>query len=74
MKGPFNCVMPYSMPDKEAMDFYHTNGVKVIYTLKDVYHGASRLFRNTIKTDEDERKFIAKKVKMFKNYPALLAW
>ena len=74
VKGPFNCVMPYSMPDKEAMDFYHTNGVKVIYTLKDVYHGASRLFRNTIKTDEDERKFIAKKVKMFKNHPALLAW
>ena len=74
VKGPFNCVMPYSMPDREVMDFYHTNGVKVIYTLKDVYHGACRMFRKTIKTDEDERRFISNKVRMFKNHPALLAW
>lgn len=73
VKGPFNCVMPYSMPDKNAMDFYHTNGVKVIYTLKDIYYGISHAPKH-IKTAADELKFITKKVKMFKNHPAMLAW
>ena len=73
VKGPFNCVMPYSMPDKKGMDFYHTNGVKVIYTLKDIYYGTSRVPKH-IKNDADERKFIQNKVKLFKNHPALLAW
>ena len=73
VKGPFNCVMPYSMPDKDAMDFYHTNGVKVIYTLKDIYHGTSRVPKH-IKNDADERRFIQNKVRQFKRHPALLAW
>ena len=73
VKGPFNCVMPYSAPDAEGMDFYHTNGVMVIYSLKDVYYGTPRAPRN-VKNAADERNVIRRKVKMFKDHPALLAW
>lgn len=73
VKGPFNCVMPYSAPDAEGMDFYHTNGVMVIYSLKDIYYGTSRAPRN-VRNAADERNVIRHKVSAFRNHPALLAW
>ena len=73
VKGPFNCVMPYSAPDAEGMDFYYTNGVMVIYSLKDIYYGTSRAPRN-VRNAADERNVVRHKVSAFKNHPALLAW
>lgn len=73
VKGPFNCVMPYSAPDLEGMDFYHTNGVMVIYSLKDIYHGTSRAPKN-VRNAADERNVVRSKVTKFKDHPALLAW
>ena len=73
VKGPFNCVMPYAAPDKEGMDFYHTNGVMVIYSLKDIYYGTSRAPKN-VKNAADERNVVRHKAKLFKGHPALLAW
>ena len=73
VKGPFNCVMPYAMPDLETMDFFNTNGVMVIYSLKDVYFGTSRAPKN-IRTAADERSVVEDRVRRFKEHPALLAW
>ncbi len=73
VKGPFNCVMPYSPPDREGMDFYHTNGVMVIYSLKDIYFGTVRAPRN-VRNAADERNVVRAKVSAFKGHPALLAW
>ena len=73
VKGPFNCIMPYAAPDDEGMDFYHTNGVKVIYSLKDIYYGTSHSPRN-VRNAIDERNVVKWKVQKFKDHPALLAW
>lgn len=73
VKGPFNCVMPYAAPDREGMDFYHTNGVMVIYSLKDIYYGTSRAPKN-VRNAADERNVVRLKAKLFKDHPALLAW
>ena len=73
VKGPFNCVMPYSAPDAEGMDFYHTNGVMVIYSLKDIYYGTSRAPKN-VRNAADERNVVRAKVSAAKSHPGLLAW
>lgn len=73
VKGPFNCVMPYAAPDAEGMDFYQTNGVMVIYSLKDIYFGTPRAPKN-VKNAADERNVVRDRVSRFKEHPALLAW
>lgn len=73
VKGPFNCVMPYSAPDRDGMDFYWTNGVRVIYSVKDVYAGATKAPASV--TDEASADaFVQSKVDAFRDHPGLLAW
>ena len=72
-KGPFNCLMPYGAPNKEKMDMAHNAGLKVIYSVKDIYSG-TRWAPKGVKTLEDEVSYIKQKVEVFKNHPALLAW
>ena len=73
VKGPFNCVMPYSAPDRAGMDFYWTNGVMVAYSVKDIYAGAARAPASV--TDEASADaFVQAKVDAFKDHPGLLAW
>jgi len=71
--GPFNCLMPYGQPTTEQMDLAHKFGLKVIYTVKDIYHGTGGCPPN-IKTDADELAHIRGKVEQFGRHPALLAW
>ena len=71
--SPFNCLMPYGAPDQEQMDLAQQLGLKVIYTVKDIYHGSAYCPEN-IKTTEDERAHIEAKAKAFREHPALLAW
>ena len=73
VKGPFNCVMPYEAPDKDGMDFYWANGIRVIYSVKDVYAGANRAPK-CVTTEKEADAFVQGKVDEFKNHPALLAW
>ncbi len=68
----FNCLMPYGMPTKEQMDLAHARGLKVIYSVKDAYAGATWCPRE-IKTPDDERPFVEKRVTAFRDHPALLA-
>ena len=73
VKGPFNCVMPYQAPDAVGMDFYWTNGVMVIYSVKDVYAGAKHTPRSVTSEDAAD-SYVQAKVDAFKNHPGLLAW
>ena len=39
-KGPFNCLMPYASPgSKDLMDLCQAHGIKVIYSVKDIFSG-----------------------------------
>ena len=73
VKGPFNCVMPYEAPDAVGMDFYWTNGVMVIYSVKDVYAGAKHTPKSVTSEDAAD-SYVQAKVDAFKNHPGLLAW
>ncbi|HJN17576.1 MAG TPA: hypothetical protein QGH10_18870, partial [Armatimonadota bacterium] len=69
----FNCLMPYDAPDEAEMDLVDEHGLKVIYSVKDIYHG--HIYSDSgIETIEDERAFIADKAERFRNHPAMLAW
>ena len=73
-KGPFNCLMPYQAPkSSDLMDLCHAKGLKVIYSVKDIYYG-TRWAPKGITTEEDEVRFVKDRVARFKDHPALLAW
>ena len=72
--GPFNCLMPYHAPKSpELMDLCHEKGLKVIYSVKDIYRG-TRWAPKGIATEEDEVRFVRDCVARFKDHPALFAW
>ena len=73
VKGPFNCIMSYQAPDAAGMDFYWTNGVRVIYSVKDVYAGAGHAPKS-VTTEAEADAFVQAKVDEFKDHPGLLAW
>lgn len=72
-KGPFNCLMPYGSPSTNQMDLCHAYGLKVLYNIKDFYHG-TRWAPKHIKTAEDETAAVKRAVELHRNHPALLAW
>lgn len=69
----FNCLMPYGSPSREQMDMARDRGLKVIYSVKDIYVG-SRACPKTIKTTADEEDHVRGKLRAFRDHPALLAW
>ena len=73
VKGPFNCVMPYQAPDAVGMDFYWTNGVMVIYSVKDVYAGAKHA-PESVTSEDAADSYVQAKVDAFRDHPGLLAW
>ena len=62
-EAPFNCILPYQPPSWSQMDLCEARGLKVIYSIKDVYFGA----------DEKELADGAV-IRKFRRHPALLAW
>jgi hypothetical protein len=71
--SPFNCLMPYGAPDKNGMDLCEKKGLKVIYSVKDIYSGMASC-PPSIKTEADEEVFVKGKTEAFRDHPALLAW
>lgn len=72
--GPFNCLMPYISPKtSEMMDLCHDKGLKVIYSVKDIWSG-TKWAPKGIDSEADETAFIMDRVERFKNHPSLLAW
>lgn len=73
VKGPFNCVLPYAELTRSQLDFAHENGLKVVYSLKNLYRGYG--FQPFPMADEaEETAFVSAKVASVKDHPALLAW
>ncbi|HQL71730.1 MAG TPA: hypothetical protein PLD58_01040 [Phycisphaerae bacterium] len=71
--GKFNCVMPYGSPNREQMDMAQRLGMKVIYSVKDLYVGSTHCPRH-VKTTADEERAVRDRLKEFRDHPALLAW
>ena len=73
-QGPFNCLMPYNAPNaRDLLDLCQEKGLKVIYSVKDVFSG-TRWAPKGIDTEADEVRYIADRVARFKDHPAVLAW
>ena len=71
--GPFNCIMPYSLPDEEKLDLAMAHGIRIIYSIKDFYAG-TRWCPGFIKTEADEEPKVRERVRRFRDHPALLGW
>ncbi len=69
----FNCIMPYGRPTEAQMDLAHAHGIKVVYSIKDFYHG-SRWCPGFIKSVAHEEIKVREYVRRFRDHPALLAW
>lgn len=72
-KSKFNCLMPYGSPTRPQMDLAHKLGLKVIYSIKDWYAG-SPFCPPSIRTVADEEPMVRRRVREFRDHPALLAW
>ncbi|MEW6357845.1 MAG: hypothetical protein AB1696_16040 [Planctomycetota bacterium] len=71
--SPFNCLMPYGSPNREELDQAQASGIRIIYSIKDYYAGTQYCPKH-IKTPEDERPAVEKKVAEVKDHPAIMAW
>ncbi|MBM3858802.1 MAG: hypothetical protein FJ395_04025 [Verrucomicrobia bacterium] len=68
-KSPFNCIMPYADVGRAGVDLAHAHGIRVIYSVKDLYVG-----RRGIKTQAEARQRITQTVNALKDHPAIIAW
>lgn len=71
--SPFNSIVYYHPPSEAEMDALHARGLKVVYSLKDVYAGMPGAPKG-VNTEADERRFVGDAVRRFAGHPALLAW
>lgn len=86
-ESPFNCVMPYGSMElkldessldgvaaiREALDACHAGGLKVIFSIKDVFAGTP-WEKTAFFGARGEEAVIEKTVRSFRDHPALLAW
>ena len=73
-EAPFNCVMPYAEPTREALNRCANAGLKVIFSLKDVYRHKTWAQKKGINTERDEEDYVTRRINEFKTHPAVLAW
>ena len=74
VKGPFNTIASYLPLDAVEMDFFHTNGVKVIYSVKDMHPGMPERAPSTVTDEATASAYVHATVNAFQSHPALLAW
>ena len=74
--GPFNCAMPYWPADKGDLDRAQAAGIKIMCNVKGCWGGTKDEYYTKcgVKTDEDARAYVLRKVDEFKSHPAFLAW
>ena len=78
--GVFNALQTYEKAmTPEILDLYHSKGLKVMASVKDIYipepDGLPVAFcPPTVKTKEQETKYVTEVVERCRNHPALLAW
>ncbi len=71
--SPFNCMMPYDMPDASSMDRAHAAGLRVIYPIHK-YHPFKKRRPEGADTPQKADALAEAKIREFKDHPALLAW
>jgi hypothetical protein len=69
-KSPFNCLMPYADIGRAGADLAWSNGIRVIYSVKDLYP----CLRKTLKDSAAARQTIAQRVASLKDHPGIIAW
>jgi hypothetical protein len=78
-RAGFNCAMPYAFsrldPERagDLLDMAHRHGIKVIYSIKDLYAGM-RYTPRWLKTEEEAEARVRQVVERFRSHPAVLAW
>lgn len=68
-RSPFNCLMPYVDIGRSGLDLAQSNGLKVIYSIKDLYEG-SRNLASREAADAAVRRTVA----ALRDHPAIIAW
>lgn len=77
--SPFNTIMCYGInvggtnTVREYLDYAAGKGVKIIYSIKDVYEG-TRWFHQPVLGWRGEENIVCNVVQTFRAHPALLAW
>lgn len=77
--SPFNTIMCYGInvggtnAVREYLDYAAGKGVKIIYSIKDVYEG-TRWFHQPVLGWRGEENIVRNVVQTFRAHPALLAW
>lgn len=69
-KSPFNCIMPYADIGRAGADLAWSNGIRVIYSVKDLYP----CLRKNLKDAAAARQTIAQRVASLKDHPGIIAW
>lgn len=78
--GVFNTLQTYEKSmTREMLDLFHTNGLKAVVSVKDIYipepDGTKFTFvPDSVKTKEDETRYVTEIVNRCKDHPALLVW
>lgn len=67
-KSSFNCIMPYHPISRESLDLLYANGIRTIYSVKDLYEGLA------VKSDAEGRQKTIEKVNALKDHPGIMAW
>ena len=71
----FNCLMPYTRIPTSKMDLLHKNGIKVIYSIKDLFFNmAGCTCPPEITSEADEEPYILDNCEAIRKHPALIAW
>jgi len=68
-RSPFNCLMPYGNIGRDGLDLAWSNGLRVIYSVKDLYVGHAGL---TSRDAADEA--VRRTVESLRDHPAIIAW
>jgi len=71
-QSPFNTIVPYSFPDRRAMDLCAERGLRVLYNAN-VYYG-TRWALGQVGSEADEDAWVEGKARDFRGHPALLGW
>ncbi len=67
----FNCLMPYTMISREKLDNAYKNGIKVIYSVKDIY---PNMQWSKIPNWEEAAKQTREKMEAVMDHPGIIAW
>ena len=70
---PFNFIMPYGEPSLANMDAAAAAGLKVAFSLKDLFFG-TRWCPKIVSSRAMEEQYFKQRVSQFRNHSALLAW